>query len=288
MQTKRCQKCGAIFPAADQNCPSCPVVEPHAPASRASAYGDHIGHVERVGYVIAALLEFAAPLAIIFVLFGPLLAGPDGRPLIFALVNWNDQTSRIAVSIFLFAIVFAAWKQAVGLFLTAVRKNAPTLHRAAESDDQKSIKAGVTVGTKIDSRDRFGNTALHVAVFKGNLSSVSALLAAGADVNAKQKNGATPLHLAAFNGHNDIAELLLANNATVSAKDGDGATPLHLAGLTNQKKLAELLLANEAEVNANDNESRTPLHVATLKGHNDIVELLRRCGGHMMGHSQAG
>jgi Ankyrin repeats (3 copies) len=251
-------------------------VMPNGSAQAAkSAYGDSIRRADRVGAIVLSAAHFVVPIIGFFALFGPWLAARDGRPLIFAFVNLDDRTTRIGVSIVLFAILSAAWKQAWDYFLVAFKKKPTVLHRATESGDLKSVAAALAT-SKIDARDRYGNTPLHVAAFKGNLSSASAVLAAGADVNARQKNGNSALHLDAYNGHKEMVELLLANKADVNSREDNFATPLHIAALKGYKVVVELLLASGAEAAAKDNDGRTPVDVARVKGHQEIAELLHR------------
>ena len=60
-------------------------------------------------------------------------------------------------------------------------------------------------------------------------------------VSSKNRDGETPLHLAAENGDKKMVELLLANQADVNATDGTGDTPLHLAVSYHHDAVAQLL-----------------------------------------------
>ncbi len=109
----------------------------------------------------------------------------------------------------------------------------------------------------ISSRDRGGETALHIAALNGRKNVAEFLVSNQADVDALDERGETPLHLAASEGHKDVVELLLASNADVNAWDRDGWTPLHFAASKGYKDVAELLLASKADVNAKDNAGGT-------------------------------
>lgn len=87
-------------------------------------------------------------------------------------------------------------------------------------------------GVDIDMKDRYGDTALIVAVrTRENLELVKLFLEYGADPNASDKKGWTPLHIASLFGHRDIAKLLLDRGAIVDRKDNSKYDALANASL---------------------------------------------------------
>ncbi len=69
-------------------------------------------------------------------------------------------------------------------------------------------------GYSPDIRDDFGQTPLHVAVFRGKPETVAVLVRYGADVNAADKDGVTPLKLALnLGGRAEIIEILKSRGA---------------------------------------------------------------------------
>lgn len=93
-----------------------------------------------------------------------------------------------------------------------------------------------------DSRDSYGGTALHAAMFQDNLQIVKMLLAAGYDPNAiGPKNGYTPLHDAVWANNTGAAKLLLAAGARTDIKGLDGQTPLAKAEAENKTEMVKIL-----------------------------------------------
>jgi ankyrin repeat protein len=67
------------------------------------------------------------------------------------------------------------------------------------------------------------------------------LLTNKAKVNEKQQFGMTPLHLVVNRRFKELSELLPAHGADVNAKDNSGGTPLHYAKLSGNRDVAEIL-----------------------------------------------
>jgi ankyrin repeat protein/beta-lactamase regulating signal transducer with metallopeptidase domain/Tol biopolymer transport system component len=150
---------------------------------------------------------------------------------------------------------------------------------SAYQGDLAKVRSFVKQGTKVDTMDSDGATALHYAAMRGNKDMVEFLLSGDANVNAKDKHyGFIPLHRAAAAGHRDLVELFIAKGADVNAKDNWAWTPLHYACQKNHKDTVALLLARGADLNAGEEEGETPLGVAKERGHSEIVELLRKHG----------
>ena len=83
-----------------------------------------------------------------------------------------------------------------------------------------------------NSKDRYGNTLLFLAVLDGKIEMAKRLIDNGADVDMKNDaDGVTPLHLAAIYGEIEIVKSLIDNGAHVDLKDKDGETPLRWAVL---------------------------------------------------------
>jgi ankyrin repeat protein len=188
------------------------------------------------------------------------------------------------------------------------------IHDAARKGDLKKVKALLAVDpTLVSSKDKEGNTPLHMAAFHGETAVAAALIEAGADVNAKNnsgaftpgdlwgffnayksnhsnpqallsvqgldtrdmKNGYTALDLAMFSfKHKDLVEMLVAKGADVNAMAASGATPLFWAVLWNSKEDADFLLSKGANINAADAYGDTILDCALHMDNDKMVEYL--------------
>ncbi|MGH9520538.1 MAG: ankyrin repeat domain-containing protein, partial [Terriglobales bacterium] len=132
----------------------------------------------------------------------------------------------------------------------------------------------------VNSRDKMGETPLHLAAKSDHSDVVEFLLDHGADVNARDSNGGfTPLDLALSSFHyKDVLELLIARGANVNTASKQGITPLEEAVMRDQKDAIELLLSKGADINAQDSGGNTALLWALLMGHSDAAKILIAVG----------
>ena len=163
-----------------------------------------------------------------------------------------------------------------------------SLHKAVRTKNIIEIKALLTEGVDLNSRDKLGETPLHVAAVMGYEGISTLLIEGGADVNARDKRGLTPLHAAAWMGHQEIVSLLLASGAEINAKSESGVAPLHTAALTGREKTVSLLIANGADIDVKNNDGMTPLHVAAFEGHPETVAVLINSGADSQAKSKNG
>ena len=99
----------------------------------------------------------------------------------------------------------------------------------------------------------------------------------GANVNAdRDKYANTALHLASSRGHLDIVRLLLTEGADITIADNDGMTALHWASSRGHLDIVRLLLTEGADITIADNNGRTALILASRNGHIDIANCLRK------------
>jgi ankyrin repeat protein len=107
----------------------------------------------------------------------------------------------------------------------------PEIHSLAWVGDAPAIAELLKQSpSSIADRDRYGGTALHVAVAYEHREVVEILLSNGADVNDNgHREQVTPLHIAAGSGYRDMVELLLAHGANIHVQNKYGQTPLEVA-----------------------------------------------------------
>jgi len=153
-----------------------------------------------------------------------------------------------------------------------------TLLEAVKAGSVDQVGKFISSGAYVNSRQKFGYTALHYAAWGGHKDIAELLLAKGADVNAATWLGDTPLHSAAERNRHDIAALLISVGGNVNAKGSFGRTPLQHAARLGNRKIAQLLLANGAEVNDRDDGHDSPLYGAAQGGHADVAALLISSG----------
>ena len=83
--------------------------------------------------------------------------------------------------------------------------------------------------------------AIVYATFDGNYNLVKKLIESSAPINIKNKFGETALIVAVEEGWVAIAELLLENGANVNLADDLGDTPLAIAEFKRETEMIELL-----------------------------------------------
>ena len=139
-----------------------------------------------------------------------------------------------------------------------VRGGRTALHLAAEKQRDRIMRALLAGGARVDARDEFERTPLHLA---RNAFTAKILLDHGAHANARDKDGRTPLHEATnVNGEGAfMAKLMLEHGAEVDARDTREQTPLHMA---TDPFVAKIMLDHGAPVDACDHCMCTTLHLA--------------------------
>jgi len=103
----------------------------------------------------------------------------------------------------------------------------------------------------VDSRDRFGQTAVMLAATAGHKSIVDLLIKQGADLDVTGKFGLSGVMLAIINGHIDIATALVEAGANTEisgsgAPGFSGKTANELASERGYEELSEAILRRQS------------------------------------------
>ncbi len=114
-------------------------------------------------------------------------------------------------------------------------------YTAAKEGRLIQVKAMLSVGMNVNSKNTVGRTALMGAAYYGNRSIVQELVVEGVDVNLADEQGKTALMLAVANKRLKVVEVLLNAGADVTLADKKEKTALTMAEKTKNKKLIKLL-----------------------------------------------
>ena len=217
-----------------------------------------------------------------------------------------------------FALALVAWSSLSFAQVppSAAEKAAYTgLFAAAEKGDAAQIKALAGKGEKVDAKDGYGRTALHIAAFGAKHDAMRALVAAGANANALEadrydivtiaavandvptlrvalalgcsaKNvtsryNGTALIAAAHLGHAEVVRTLIAAGAPLDHVNNLGWTAviesivLGDGGPRHVDTLKALIDAG-ANLNRADRQGQTPLALAQARRYTTMVEMLKQ------------
>lgn len=152
------------------------------------------------------------------------------------------------------------------------------LRRSARRNDLHGVGAALIAGANIDSTDKYGNAAIHLAAAAGWDDVVRFLLARDAtiDLHDPSKGVSTALARAVGHGHLRTARLLLDSGASANPPTVGGITPLHWAAQSGSSAMVELLLRHRADTSVRDETTgETPEQVALAEGHQTVSKLIR-------------
>lgn len=149
-------------------------------------------------------------------------------------------------------------------------ENGEKLLAAARKGDVATIKALLDAGTDVNSKNRYGATALSYAADKGNIEVVRLLLDRGADVDVKDSfYGATPMTWAVDKGYTEIVKALLDKGS----KDYDQAL-IFAAGNRHVEIVKSILEKQKVSPETLSNA----LGRAEAKSFTDVADLLKAAG----------
>jgi ankyrin repeat protein len=163
------------------------------------------------------------------------------------------------------------------------RTSLDAAYRVANASAARQLReAGAHLADLIEGADsdEVRGAELSLAVLMGNIDAVDALLDQGIRVNTRDRYGRTALHTAAYSGDAMMVDFLLSHGADVLAREDasnnkgnvypqQGVMPLHLAAMEEHVEAVRTLLAHGADVNADggSDDSFTPLQWSVFRVH---------------------
>jgi len=154
-----------------------------------------------------------------------------------------------------------------------------SLFSAAASGNVKALKATLSKGVDLESRDSSGFTPLILAAKNGRVEAARILIAAGASALTKSAKGSPPLGFAAETGNLEMIQLLVEHGAEIEAPGSNGATPLTSAADRGHLAALNYFLDHGASIDLpglKDSQKHlvTPLWIAVIRGRIDVVKVL--------------
>ena len=135
---------------------------------------------------------------------------------------------------------------------------------AVQSGDCDKIRYFIHSGVDINTKYKYGCTALINASDSNKKKVVRLLIELGADINIRDDEGQTALMKAAFVNADEVVAILIRSGADINVKDNQGQTPFMMAALSDSKTVAETLAEFGADVDAVDNQGKKALDIAGL------------------------
>jgi len=129
----------------------------------------------------------------------------------------------------------------------------------------------------VNQRDSAGNTMLHSAVRnRASPEQIAKILEQRALVDSRNRDGDTALHIAVRLNQRESGDYLLSRNANIFSLNAAGESPLYLAlgGINGMREW----MVNSTTIQAKDGLGNTMLHYAAEWGFNNAISLIIRSG----------
>lgn len=148
-----------------------------------------------------------------------------------------------------------------------------------ENNDIAGVKNQLALGVS-KWVDRFGYSALHIAISKGFDDISIALLDGGIEPNLQDNKGQTALHYCAFFNKSETAKNIITHGGRLDIEDKFGNQPLWTAiindkGFGNRVELVELFISAGANTNHRNKTGGTPLKIAEDLEYDDVFALMK-------------
>ena len=103
-----------------------------------------------------------------------------------------------------------------------------SLLKAATAGDTATVKRMLESGADINARDRFGDTALHLALKQRHAETVALLISRSPNINLPNALGDTPLHISVYTNQPDLSSDLRKKGASDSSLNQYGLNPAEM------------------------------------------------------------
>jgi len=146
------------------------------------------------------------------------------------------------------------------------------LLEASKKGESALVASRLAEGAAVNTRDRFGNSALIYAVRGNHLETINVLVDAGANLNQANVNGITPLFEAAGGRHIETVRLLLHKGADPNIVNMQQVSPLANAVFNKSAAIVDLLLESGANPDVVDDTGKSSAVYAAANGETQILK----------------
>ena len=148
-----------------------------------------------------------------------------------------------------------------------------------KQNEVKKVQQLINNGIDINKKDKFGYSAIHIAMVKNLPDMVKILIDSGINLNLQNNEGITGLHCAAIYNNFSLADLLLRHGADLSIEDKYGNQPLWTAtfndkGRNERREMIKLFLKYGADVNHKNNVDKSPKDIVLIAGYKNLEDII--------------
>ena len=150
------------------------------------------------------------------------------------------------------------------LLLIAVRNNQPGM-----------VDLLMEKGADVNTVNRSGNNALHLAAFTGNYNLMEMLMSNGADYQISNARGRTPVEYVSYGKNPQVFKLFLEKDPNILfTKTAEGATLLHFAASAGDTAGFTYLLGKGLDIKTEDDNGANVMHWAMSGGEKAMLGYL--------------
>ncbi len=153
------------------------------------------------------------------------------------------------------------------------------LQHAVYHSKKKALKCLLANKADLEAKNRYSQTAMHIAAQRNNQEVVKMLLEAGASVDVQDRNGYSPLwYSIAYYNNNKITPLLIEKSKNLNAKTKYGQTYLTTAAQYGRDAIVKTLIEKGVSVDTPDKNGVTALMYAMQRSRMNLIDLLIKKG----------